>query len=110
MGSLVKQLWLSCLSEVYFMAKRTKKKEYSKIIVGIILAYGILNGLMYHVEVLMGFEPDPELAVQSIITIIGAYFSYVTYSFCCKNSRNRYYVDENGVPRKEKLDDLEKEE
>lgn len=92
------------------MGKRTAKKkkiEYSKIIMAIILVYGISNGVMYHVEILMGFSPDPALAVQSVITIIGAFVSYTIYSFGCKNSRNRYHVDENGEPWKEKLSDDE---
>lgn len=92
------------------MGKRTvkkKKTEYSKIIMGIILAYGILNGLMYHIEILLGFQPDPALAVQSVITIIGAFLSYTVYSWGMKNSRNKYHVDENGEPWKEKLEDDE---
>lgn len=85
--------------------EKKKKKEYSKIIMAVILIYGISNGVMYHIEVLKGYQPDPALAVQSIITIIGAFCSYVIYSWGCKNSRNKYSVDENGEPWKTKLED-----
>lgn len=53
----------------------------------------------------MGLDPDPALAVQSVITIIGAFISYILYSFGLKNSRNKYGVDENGQPWKIKNDD-----
>lgn len=86
-------------------ADKKKKTEYSKIIMGIILAYGILNGLMYHIEVLMGCSPDSALAVQSVITIIGAFLSYVMYQFGLKSSRNKYGIDADGQPFKEKLND-----
>nr|DAF97068.1 MAG TPA: hypothetical protein [Siphoviridae sp. ctg6c78] len=87
------------------MAKRTKKKECSKVVMAIILIYGISNGILYNIEVFMGLDPDPALAVQSVITIIGAFISYILYSFGLKNSRNKYGVDENGQPWKIKNDD-----
>lgn len=87
------------------MGKRIVKKkiEYSKIIMAIILVYGISNGVMYHVEILMGFSPDPALAVQSVITIVGAFISYVVYQWGLKSSRNKYGIDADGQPFKEKI-------
>lgn len=87
------------------MAKRTKKKEYSKIILAVILVYGISNGILYNIEVFMGFEPDPELAVQSVVTIVGAFLSYVLYQFGLKSSRNKYGIDPDGQPFKTKIND-----
>ena len=88
------------------MAKRTmnKKKEYSKIIMAIILIYGISNGVLYNIEVFMGFEPDPALAVQSVVTIVGAFISYVLYQFGLKSSRNKYGIDADGQPFKKKIE------
>lgn len=88
------------------MAKKKKKIEYSKIIMAVILIYGIANGVIYNIAMLQGNgSADPTLAVQCVITIIGAFVSYCIYQFGCKNSRNRYHVDENGEPWKEKLSD-----
>ena len=53
----------------------------------------------------MGFEPDPELAVQSVITIVGAFLSYVLYQFGLKSSRNKYGIDPDGQPFKTKIND-----
>lgn len=88
------------------MAKRTmnKKKEYSKIIMAVILIYGISNGILYNIEVFMGFEPDPALAVQSVVTIVGAFISYVLYQWGLKSSRNKYGIDADGQPFKEKIE------
>ena len=80
-----------------------KKKEFSKVIMAIILIFGLANGVMYHFEILRGFQPDPALAVQSVVTIVGSFVSYVLYSFGLKNSRNKYGVDETGEPWKTKL-------
>ena len=82
---------------------KKKKKEFSKVIMAIILIFGLANGAMYHVEILRGFQPDPALAVQSVVTIVGSFVSYVLYSFGLKNSRNKYGVDETGEPWKIKL-------
>lgn len=91
------------------MAKRTmkKKKEYSKVIMAVILIYGISNGILYNIEVFMGFEPDPALAVQSVITIVGAFISYVLYQWGLKSSRNKYGIDADGQPFKEKIENDE---
>lgn len=89
------------------MAKRTKKKEYSKIIMAIILVYGISNGVLYNIEIFMGLEPDPELAVQSVVTIVGAFISYVMYQWGLKSSRNKYGIDSDGQPFKTKINDEE---
>ena len=86
-----------------------KKKEFSKVIMAIILIFGLANGVMYHVEILRGFQPDPALAVQGVVTIVGSFVSYVLYSFGLKNSRNKYGVDETGEPWKTKLGNDEEE-
>ena len=87
--------------------KKKKKKDFSKVIMAIILIFGLANGVMYHIEILCGFQPDPALAVQSVITIVGSFVSYVLYSFGLKNSRNKYGVDETGEPWKIKAYDDE---
>ena len=75
-----------------------KKFEWSKVICGVLVTYGIANGILYNIAVFMDKCPDSALAVQSVTTIIGGYMSYLLYQFGLKNSRNRYGVDEEGVP------------
>ena len=75
-----------------------KKFEWSKLICGLIILYGIANGVVYNVAVFMDKMPDSALAVQSIITIVGGYMSYLMYQFGLKNSRNKFGIDSDGVP------------
>lgn len=80
--------------------KKRKKKEYSKIVCGILVGYGILCGIFYYVAVFLDKAVDATLAVQCVITVIGAYMSYLLYQFGLKNSRNKYGVDSEGQPYK----------
>lgn len=75
-----------------------KKFEWSKFVCGLIVLYGIANGVVYNVAVFMDKCPDSALAVQSVTTIIGGYMSYLMYQFGLKNSRNKFGVDGEGNP------------
>lgn len=83
-----------------------KKFEWSKVICGLIILYGIANGVLYNIAVFMDKMPDSSLAVQSVTTIIGGYMSYLLYQFGLKNSRNKFGVDSEGTPYKQKVSDL----
>ena len=87
------------------ISKKKKKVEYSKIICAVIMIYGILTGVLYYAAVFDNKTPDAQLATQSVITILGANLSYNFYQLGLKNSRNKYGVDENGQPFKEKIGD-----
>ena len=63
--------------------KKKNKFEWSKIVCGLIVLYGIANGVVYNIAVFMDKMPDSALAVQSITTIIGGGGSYV----CCIDGR-----------------------
>ena len=78
--------------------KKKKKFEWSKVVCGLIVLYGIANGVVYNLAVFMDKMPDSALAVQSITTIIGGYMSYLLYQFGLKNSRNKFGVDGDGNP------------
>lgn len=84
--------------------KKRKKKvqkikiEWSKLVCGILVLYGMTNGMLYNIAVFMDKSPDPTLAVQSVTTIIGGYMSYLIYQFGLKNSRNKFGVDSDGNP------------
>lgn len=83
-----------------------KKFEWSKFICGLIILYGVANGVLYNIAVFMDKMADPSLAVQSVITIIGGYMSYLLYQFGLKNSRNKFGIDSDGNPYKQNVSDL----
>lgn len=90
--------------------KRKKKKnnkfEWSKLWMALIVLYGIGCGVAYYAAVFIDKPVDPSLAIQAVVTIIGAFLSYLIYQFGCKNSRNRYGVDSEGVPFKQRVEDM----
>jgi hypothetical protein len=83
-----------------------KKFEWSKLMCGLIVLYGIANGIVYNVAVFMDKMPDSALAVQSVTTIVGGYMSYLLYQFGLKNSRNKFGIDSEGNPYKQNICDL----
>ena len=86
--------------------KNKNKIEWSKLACGLIVLYGIANGVAYNIAVFMDKMPDSTLAVQSITTIIGGYMSYLLYQFGLKNSRNKFGIDNEGNPYKQNVADL----
>jgi len=91
---------------VIAMDKKKKKFEWSKFICGLIVLYGIANGVVYNIAVFMDKMPDSSLAVQSVTTIIGGYMSYLLYQFGLKNSRNKFGIDGDGNPYSQNIGDL----
>lgn len=87
-----------------------KKFEWSKFVCGLIVLYGIANGVIYNIAIFMDKSPDPALAVQSIITIVGGYMSYLMYQFGLKNSRNKFGIDNEGNPYSQQISDMYGEE
>lgn len=82
---------------------KKKKFEWSKFVCALIVLYGIANGVVYNIAVFMDKMPDSSLAVQSIITIVGGYMSYLLYQFGLKNSRNKFGIDSEGNPYKQNV-------
>lgn len=85
---------------------KKKKFEWSKLVCGLIVFYGITNGVIYNIAVFMDKMPDSALAVQSITTIIGGYMSYLLYQFGLKNSRNKFGIDSDGNPYRQDMSDI----
>ena len=83
-----------------------KKFEWSKFICGVLVLYGISNGVLFNVAVFMDKCPDSSLAVQSVITIVGGYMSYLMYQFGLKNSRNKFGIDSEGQPYSQNVADV----
>ena len=86
--------------------KKNKKFEWSKLWMALIVLYGVGCGVAYYAAVFMDKVADPALAVQSVITIIGAFASYLFYQFGLKNSRNKFGVDSEGNPYKQNVGEL----
>lgn len=78
--------------------KYLKKTEWSKIIATILIIYGIACGILYYIAVFMDKYPDSALAVQSVITIMGAFGEYLLYQASLKLSRNRHGISSDGTP------------
>ena len=85
---------------------KKKKFEWSKLWMALIVLYGVGNGVAYWFAVFTDKAADPTLAVQSVITIIGSFASYLLYQFGLKNSRNKFGVDGEGNPYKQNVADL----
>ena len=85
---------------------KNKKFEWSKFICGLIVLYGIANGVVYNIAIFVDKMPDSALAVQSVTTIIGGYMSYLLYQFGLKNSRNKFGIDNEGNPYRQDMGDL----
>ena len=83
-----------------------KKFEWSKLWMALIVLYGIGNGVVYWLAVFMDKMADPTLAVQSVVTIIGSFVSYLMYQFGLKNSRNKFGVDSDGNPYKQNIEEM----
>ena len=81
---------------------KKKKVEWSKLVCGLIILYGVANGVLYNIAVFKGLQADPSLTIQSVITIIGAFVSYVLYNAALKISlnKNKLTVDQaTGIVR-----------
>lgn len=92
-----------------------KKVEFSKLLCGIIAAVigivAIYSIISYNTLMKLAIRtgsmvaPDPALAEICVGTVLGAFLSYCLYQFGLKNSRNKYGIDEQGQPYREKIKD-----
>lgn len=107
MALLVLQHLMHYVGDFMDKNKPAKKKiEWSKFVCGVLVLYGIANGVLYNIAVFMDKTPDPTLAVQSVTTIIGGYMSYLIYQFGLKNSRNKFGIDSDGNPFGQQFDGI----
>lgn len=98
---------------------KKKKFEFSKFITMLIIvifaAYGVWSGIEYYRLARIAIEnnsmmPDTTLAVTCVTTLLGAVLAYCLYQWGLKNSRNKYGIDSEGQPFKEKTCYIEDEE
>lgn len=81
------------------------KTEFSKFIVVTAVIIALANlGLYWH-AIFMGYDPDSAVPITAMVQIFGSILSYCLYQLGLKNSRNKYGIDENGQPFKEKYEE-----
>lgn len=99
-----------------WLRKKLHKIEFSKVLCGLV-AVGIGGVAIYAIaryyslcsmaiKYGSGIQPDVALAVTCVGTLLGAVLSYCLYQFGLKNSRNKYGIDTNGEPYKQKIADF----
>ena len=94
--------------------KKKKHLETNKVlcvigmlIIGIIGVYAILHFCaMERIAVTTNatVTPSAEVPVAAITTIFAFFLTYCGYNGVLKNSRNKYKVDENGIPYKQQVE------
>lgn len=86
----------------------SKKKEFSKILcvigslvfvfVGCWMIWKYYDLVELAIQLDSGSTPDSALPIAGITSILVPFISYLIYQFKLKNSRNKYGINENGVP------------
>lgn len=59
---------------------------------------GVINVTVYWVAIFMGLQPDSSVACTGMVEMIAPVLGYFVYQAKLKDSRNKYGIDENGVP------------
>ena len=89
-------------------------KLFSALIASVFGGYGIWCGIEYYRLSRLAIEtngtmPDVSLAVVCVSTVLASLLSYLLYQLGLKSSRNKYGIDSDGQPFKERLKDDEEE-
>lgn len=83
------------------MAMRKKKKcpmEFKKkLLIAIVVGTFFCIAASYVLSA-FGMDPVSDIAVQMIVTCLGAVVGYLIATVTEKNSRNKYGIDKNGNP------------
>lgn len=59
---------------------------------------GVINVSVYWVAIFMGLQPDSSVACTGMVEMIAPVLGYFVYQAKLKDSRNKYGIDENGIP------------
>ena len=59
---------------------------------------GVVNVSVYWVAIFMGLQPDSSVACTGMVEMIAPVLGYFVYQAKLKDSRNKYGIDENGIP------------
>lgn len=78
--------------------KKKRSMEFKKkLLVSIVAATFVCIATSYILSA-CGMDPVSDIAVQMIITCLGAAIGYLIATVTEKNSRNKYGIDKNGNP------------
>ena len=94
------------------MVKKTKKKprEFFKTITVFSFVFGILAVITSYTWAWFQKDTVSNVTLEIFATCMVPVVAYSIKSFLEKNSRNKYMVDENGIPRRDKDGILERTE
>lgn len=77
---------------------RIKRTETSVKFCLLCVTLGVINVATYWVAVFMRLSPDSTVACTGMVEMIAPVLGYYIYQAKLKDSRNKYGVDENGIP------------
>jgi len=77
-------------------APKTKRREYSKIITAVLVAFAIICVFADYTLTAVGLEAPHDLTKTVLTTATIQLSGYFAKSFAEKNSRNMFGIDENG--------------
>lgn len=77
---------------------RKKRRERSAVFCLMCFALGVINVAIYWLAVFLGKAPGETVACTGMVEMIAPVIAYYIYQAKLKDSRNKYKVDENGVP------------
>jgi flagellar motor component MotA len=72
--------------------------EFSKKLIIWLILFCLLGIAASYTLAFFEKEINEAVTVALITTVMGSCVSYLIYQFKLKNSRNKYHVDNNGVP------------
>ena len=95
---------------------KTKKREFSKgvcaVTVAVFTIVALFSIIDFHrlqtlaIEMNAASMPTPEVPVRLIECVVVVILGYCGYQLGLKGSRNRYGIDETGVPYSERIKEI----
>ena len=85
-------------------------KLFASAIAGLFGVFGVWSTIRYYqlvdlaITTQSAVTPDPTVAVTCITTVLASLMSYLLYQAGLKNSRNKYGIDSEGQPFKQKTE------
>ena len=83
---------------------KSKKLTFSQKLLLVLLSISAIWVTWSYILATIGREPVESLAIAIVSTLILGLLAYFIKSFGEKNSRNKYKVDECGIPYSEKME------
>ena len=77
---------------------RKRRRERSVVFCLMCFALGVVNVAIYWLAVFLNKAPGETVACTGMAEMIAPVIAYYIYQAKLKDSRNKYKVDENGVP------------